>query len=69
MDACRRFADDELRSLVEPGYGMALALCYDGRLKRLLRKESGRVMWWLWFVAGVLYWFLRIISSDENNVL
>jgi len=32
---CWRFADDE-RILVEPACGVNLALCYDGRLKKLL---------------------------------
>jgi len=33
--ACWRFADDE-RFLVEPACGVSVAVCYDGRLKKLL---------------------------------
>ncbi|EME39882.1 hypothetical protein DOTSEDRAFT_178725, partial [Dothistroma septosporum NZE10] len=35
VDACRRFADDE-RILVEPSCGVALAVCYTGRLREVL---------------------------------
>ncbi|KAI4281436.1 MAG: hypothetical protein L6R38_003704 [Xanthoria sp. 2 TBL-2021] len=35
VHACQRFADDE-RLLVEPACGVCVAVCYDGRLERLL---------------------------------
>lgn len=35
VDACKRFLDDE-RILVEPACGVALAVCYDGRLRRVM---------------------------------
>ncbi|KAE9981068.1 hypothetical protein EG328_011865 [Venturia inaequalis] len=35
VDACKRFLDDE-RILVEPACGAALAICYEGRLRRVM---------------------------------
>ncbi|KAK4611882.1 L-serine dehydratase [Fulvia fulva] len=45
VDACRRFADDE-RILVEPSCGVALAVCYMGRLKQLMPRltEDSKVV-------------------------
>lgn len=37
VDACKRFLDGE-RILVEPACGVALAVCYDGRLRSVMPK-------------------------------
>ncbi|CBX90899.1 hypothetical protein LEMA_P059330.1 [Plenodomus lingam JN3] len=44
-EGCVRFADDE-RIMVEPACGVSLALCYQGRLRKLLPhlRESSRVV-------------------------
>ena len=46
INACREFTHDE-RIMVEPACGVALAVCYDGKLKELLsqlRKDSNVVI-------------------------
>ncbi|MCJ1245169.1 catabolic L-serine/threonine dehydratase [Trapelia coarctata] len=77
--ACWRFADDE-RQIVEAACGASIALCYDGRLKKLLpelTKESsvvvvvcGGVNVTLDVLAGYreTYGWVEKVATDDKDV-